>query len=145
VSRVALALVITAAGAAAVYQLPKRPVVASTPHVGQPTFSDVPPVTSRSARRVPLPAATPVRGRQRDSHLHLAWDALAQCESSGNPHAVDPSGTYFGLYQFDLETWRSVGGHGNPADASPEEQRKRAWLLYIQRGRAPWPVCGVNL
>lgn len=64
-SRVALAIVITAAGAAAVYQLPKRPVVASAPHVGQPTFSDVPPMTSRSARRAPLPAATPVRGWQR--------------------------------------------------------------------------------
>ena len=64
-TRLALALVITAAGAAAVHQLPKRPVVASAPHVGQPTFRDVPTITSRSARRAPLPAAPLTRGWQR--------------------------------------------------------------------------------
>ncbi|MEU7680976.1 ubiquitin-like domain-containing protein, partial [Streptomyces spectabilis] len=31
----------------------------------------------------------------------LDWGALASCESGGRPTAVDPSGTYGGLYQFD--------------------------------------------
>ncbi len=70
-------------------------------------------------------------------------DAIAACESGGNPAAVDSSGTYYGLYQFDMGTWASVGGHGSPAAASPAEQSYRASLLYSRAGSSPWPVCGV--
>ena len=70
----------------------------------------------------------------------LNWAALAQCESGGNPHMVD--GPYYGLYQFSLGTWRSVGGKGLPSNASSAEQTYRAKLLYAQQGRAPWPACG---
>ncbi len=69
-------------------------------------------------------------------------DAIASCESGGDPTAVDSSGTYYGLYQFDTGTWASVGGKGSPADASPEEQSYRASLLYARAGSSPWPVCG---
>lgn len=69
-------------------------------------------------------------------------DAIARCESGGNPSAVDPSGTYRGKYQFDRGTWASVGGSGDPAAASEAEQDKRAAMLYAQRGSSPWPVCG---
>ncbi|MEV4915969.1 ubiquitin-like domain-containing protein [Streptomyces tirandamycinicus] len=75
----------------------------------------------------------------------LNWNALAQCESGGRPDAVDPSGTYGGLYQFDAATWRSLGGRGRPQDASPEEQTYRAKKLYVQRGASPWPHCGRRL
>ncbi|PKH41843.1 G5 domain-containing protein [Nocardioides alpinus] len=71
----------------------------------------------------------------------LNWGALANCESGGNPDAVNPAG-YYGLYQFDLGTWRSVGGSGLPTSASAGEQTYRAKLLYKQRGRSPWPTCG---
>ncbi|KQV72017.1 hypothetical protein ASC64_20545 [Nocardioides sp. Root122] len=71
----------------------------------------------------------------------LNWGALANCESGGNPNAVNPAG-YYGLYQFDLGTWRSVGGSGLPTSASAGEQTYRAKLLYKQRGRSPWPNCG---
>jgi soluble lytic murein transglycosylase-like protein len=70
-------------------------------------------------------------------------DAIASCESGGDPTAVDASGTYYGLYQFDMGTWASVGGHGSPAAASPAEQSYRASLLYSRAGSSPWPVCGV--
>jgi peptidoglycan endopeptidase LytE len=70
------------------------------------------------------------------------WAALRQCESSGNYQAVSPSGLYRGAYQFDLQTWRSVGGTGDPALAPPAEQDHRAQILYSQRGASPWPVCG---
>ncbi|MEV4329875.1 ubiquitin-like domain-containing protein [Streptomyces sp. NPDC049597] len=76
---------------------------------------------------------------------NLNWDALADCESGGRPGAVDPSGNYGGLYQFDIGTWRSVGGSGRPQDASPEEQTYRAKKLYMQRGASPWPHCGRRL
>lgn len=74
----------------------------------------------------------------------LNWAALAKCESSGNPRAVNPAG-YYGLYQFSLSTWRSVGGSGNPIDASPAEQLKRAKILYNKAGAGQWPVCGRKL
>ncbi len=69
-------------------------------------------------------------------------NAIAQCESGGDPTAVDPTGTYRGKYQFDAQTWGSVGGSGDPAAASEAEQDKRAAILQKQRGNAPWPVCG---
>lgn len=72
------------------------------------------------------------------------WAGLARCESGGNPRAVNAAG-YYGLYQFDLATWSSNGGVGNPVDASPAQQTAIASVLYLARGRAPWPVCGVNL
>jgi hypothetical protein len=67
---------------------------------------------------------------------------IAMCESGGDPDAVSAGGTYRGLYQFDLPTWRSVGGRGDPADATAEEQGRRAAILHARRGPAPWPVCG---
>lgn len=70
-------------------------------------------------------------------------DAIAACESGGDPTAVDASGTYYGKYQFDMGTWSSMGGSGSPADASEAEQDYRASLLYSQAGFSPWPVCGV--
>lgn len=73
----------------------------------------------------------------------LNWAALARCESGGNPKSSD--GTYFGLYQFSLGAWYSVGGTGLPTNASSYEQTYRAMLLYMARGAGPWPTCGVYL
>ncbi len=72
-----------------------------------------------------------------------ALQAIAQCESGGNPTAVSPSGLYRGKYQFDPNTWSSLGGQGgDPAAASEAEQDRVAALLYSQQGASPWPVCG---
>jgi uncharacterized protein YabE (DUF348 family) len=75
----------------------------------------------------------------------LDWGALATCESGGRPNAVDPSGTYGGLYQFDTRTWQGLGGSGRPQDAPAAEQTFRAKKLYVQRGASPWPHCGRRL
>ena len=96
----------------------------------------------RLAERAPKVASRPdytLAGGVSQSTL----DAIAQCESGGDPAAVDASGTYYGLYQFDTGTWASVGGKGSPAEASPSEQSYRASLLYSRAGSSPWPVCGV--
>ncbi len=69
-------------------------------------------------------------------------DAIAACESGGDPRAVSADGAYRGKYQFDYGTWESVGGHGDPAAASEAEQDYRAALLYARSGSSPWPVCG---
>jgi peptidoglycan hydrolase-like protein with peptidoglycan-binding domain len=66
---------------------------------------------------------------------------IAQCESGGNPAAVSASGRYRGKYQFDLATWRRMGGAGDPAQASEAEQDRIAAALYAQAGTAPWPNC----
>ncbi|MBW3358967.1 ubiquitin-like domain-containing protein [Streptomyces microflavus] len=75
----------------------------------------------------------------------LNWGALAACESGGRAGAVDPSGTYGGLYQFDTQTWQSLGGSGRPQEAPAAEQTYRAKKLYVQRGASPWPHCGRRL
>jgi peptidoglycan hydrolase-like protein with peptidoglycan-binding domain len=67
---------------------------------------------------------------------------IAQCESAGDPTAVSSDGRYGGKYQFTRETWRRVGGQGDPARASEREQDRRAARLLAQEGTAPWPKCG---
>ncbi|WP_157695133.1 resuscitation-promoting factor [Nakamurella panacisegetis] len=77
-----------------------------------------------------------------DTSFGVNWDGLAMCESTHNPKAVNanPSAGLptYGMFQFDIPTWATVGGSGNPMDASPEEQLMRAKLLYQQRGLEPW-------
>ena len=90
----------------------------------------------RDLRRAKKAAAAPA------STASPNLQAIAACESGGNPGAVDSSGTYRGKYQFDYGTWASVGGTGDPAAASEAEQDKRAAMLYSQQGATPWPVCG---
>jgi hypothetical protein len=68
--------------------------------------------------------------------------AIAQCESGGNPTAVGGGGSFRGKYQFDYGTWASVGGSGDPAAAPEAEQDRRAAALYARAGASPWPVCG---
>jgi soluble lytic murein transglycosylase-like protein len=70
-----------------------------------------------------------------------ALEAIAACESGGDPTAVSADGTYRGKYQFDYSTWASVGGSGDPAAAPEAEQDMRAAMLYAQAGSSPWPVC----
>lgn len=67
---------------------------------------------------------------------------IARCESGGNPRAVSSDGTYRGKYQFDRQTWKAIGGQGDPARASEMEQDRRALALYRMRGASPWPACG---
>ncbi|MFC0036768.1 transglycosylase family protein [Actinomadura rayongensis] len=78
------------------------------------------------------------------SVANLNWAGLAKCESGGNPRSVNPAG-YYGLYQFSLPSWASVGGSGKPSDAPAAEQTYRAQLLYKRVGgrwQGQWPNCG---
>jgi hypothetical protein len=65
---------------------------------------------------------------------------LACIRSFEGDYDTDTGNGYAGAYQFDQETWESVGGSGNPADASPDEQDARAAQLLEERGLAPWPT-----
>ena len=66
---------------------------------------------------------------------------IAQCESGGNPTSIGGGGRYRGKYQFSRETWRSVGGSGDPAAAPEAEQDRRAAILLAREGTSPWPNC----
>ena len=70
------------------------------------------------------------------------WARLRACESSGR-YDVVATHQHYGAYQFDLPTWRSVGGEGLPSAASAEEQDYRALLLYRMRGWQPWECAGI--
>lgn len=98
------------------------------------------------------PAQQPVQQQQAqnvstssNTNSGLNWGALAACESGGNPSVVSSNGLYHGLYQFDAQTWQSVGGSGVASNASAAEQTQRAQKLYDSRGSSPWPVCGARL
>lgn len=104
----------------------------------------------RAARRARRARLRRQRARQRREAFatlpggtsRATLEAIAACESGGDPTIVSADGSYRGKYQFSFETWASVGGSGDPAAASEAEQDYRAALLYAQSGSSPWPVCG---
>jgi hypothetical protein len=60
------------------------------------------------------------------------------CESGGNPQVYDPSGTYWGKYQFDRQTWVAHGGSPGSYGSAPEwEQDQVASRVTYDA----WPNC----
>jgi peptidoglycan hydrolase-like protein with peptidoglycan-binding domain len=86
-------------------------------------------------------ARSSVKRESTSAKLPRILRQIAECESGGNPRAVSPGGQYRGKYQFSLETWRNLGGTGDPVDASEAEQDRIALKLYRRSGTAPWPSC----
>lgn len=89
----------------------------------------------------PVQPRTTVRKSPAANYAPGAGGILArirQKESGGN-YAINTGNGYYGAYQFDLQTWRGVGGTGLPSEASPAEQDMRAQMLYDRRGCSPWP------
>jgi nucleoid-associated protein YgaU len=74
----------------------------------------------------------------------MDWDALAQCEASGNWAANTGNGYYGGL-QFTQSTWKANGGSGNPANASREEQIRVAENVLRTQGSQAWPSCSKRI
>ena len=102
-----------------------------------------------AARRMRAERRARLRRERREAFATLpggvslaTLEAIAACESGGDPTVVSADGSYRGKYQFSFETWAAVGGSGDPAAASEAEQDYRAALLYSQSGSSPWPVCG---
>jgi hypothetical protein len=105
--------------------------------------------TSKSPTRATTPALTSaggtgarptVGGASAQEAAFLA--KVRACESGGNYRAISSTGRYRGAYQFSVETWRGVGGSGDPAAAPPAEQDARALALLRMQGTRAWPVCG---
>jgi hypothetical protein len=92
-------------------------------------------------------AAVVLRGRARHRaparaiRIPPLLKRIAECESHGNPRSIGGGGAYRGMFQFSQDTWNSVGGHGDPAQASVAEQVRRAAILLARSGPGQWPVC----
>ncbi|WP_406278548.1 transglycosylase family protein [Streptomyces sp. NBC_00191] len=72
--------------------------------------------------------------------LRVDWDAIAQCESSGNWHANTGNGHYGGL-QFTQSSWVAAGGrkYAPRADlATKAEQIATAKRLARLQGMDAW-------
>ncbi len=63
--------------------------------------------------------------------------SVAQCESSLNPQATNPAG-YYGLFQFDQQTWAAYG-YGSIYD--PAAQARTAARLIAAGQASRWPNC----
>ena len=72
------------------------------------------------------------------------WGKLAQCESGGDPTTNTGNG-FYGMYQFTLETWQSLGGTGYPYEADAATQTAMAKKLQAQAGWGQWPGCADKL
>ncbi len=75
------------------------------------------------------------------------WDALAQCEATGN-WAINTGNGFFGGVQFDQNTWERQGGlkYAPRADlATREEQIAIASVTQKSQGWGAWPACTSRL
>ncbi len=77
---------------------------------------------------------------------------LRDCESTDRYWVTNPSGKYRGAYQFDFPTWNGVAERWfphlvgvDPIDAPPEAQDAMTRALWSERGRFPWPECGLRV
>lgn len=71
--------------------------------------------------------------------LPWPWPGIIHCESLRD-ESWRPSANSWarGLFQFLPSTWRSLGGTGDPADASWREQYRMAIKLRLRDGLASW-------
>lgn len=75
------------------------------------------------------------------------WDALAQCEATGN-WAINSGNGFYGGVQFDQNTWERWGGleYAPRADlATREEQITVAKKTQAAQGWGAWPSCSSKL
>ncbi|MDM7991180.1 transglycosylase family protein [Arthrobacter sp. zg-Y877] len=77
----------------------------------------------------------------------MDWDALAQCESSGN-WGINNGNGFSGGLQFTPSTWAGFGGTeyaANAADATREQQIAVAERVLAEQGPGAWPACTAKL
>ncbi|WP_281251836.1 transglycosylase family protein [Geodermatophilus pulveris] len=75
------------------------------------------------------------------------WDAVAQCESSGN-WAINTGNGYYGGLQFSASTWAAFGGQeyaSNAHLATKAQQIAVAERTLDVQGPGAWPNCGKAL
>lgn len=123
---------------------------APAPEAERAPADDAPPTTAPAApapttpptTTAPAPAPPPPAPA---GSVSANLDAIARCESGGNPDAYNPAG-YYGAFQFSLATWRGLGFSGDPRDYSYSEQKYAAVHLVARTGGySSWPHCAASL
>ena len=80
-------------------------------------------------RRASSPAASPT------------LEAIAACESGGNP-GTDTGNGFYGKYPVHAADVGQRRRQRQPRSRLEAEQNRRAAALYAREGASPWPVCG---
>lgn len=121
-------------------------------------FDEVQPVTAtekaeRTGNRVQIIEPAPVPMPPSPESItelipnYFNWLRLAECES-GSDWAINTGNGYYGGVQFNLTSWKAVGGllfAERPDLASPEEQMLAAENLLAIQGYGAWPGCSRKL
>lgn len=106
-----------------------------SPDTTTTSSSTKPPAAGGSTAAAPEPARSKV------------WDALAECESSGD-WAIDTGNGLYGGLQIDRRTWLGYGGRAYaplPSKATREQQILVAEKIRADRGFVPWGSCAREL
>ncbi|MDH6579375.1 transglycosylase family protein [Kitasatospora sp. MAP5-34] len=93
-----------------------------------------------------LPVAGLVTANSASAASVSTWDAVAQCESTGNWSINTGNGFYGGL-QFTSSTWAAYGGTQYAAQANlatKAQQIAVAEKVLASQGPGAWPVCSVK-
>ncbi|QIK71413.1 DUF348 domain-containing protein [Propioniciclava coleopterorum] len=119
----------------------RTPVPAPAKTTTKPKASTTPkPAAPKPTTPKPETSQPPASGGALDLRRADMWDRIAKCEST-NRWNINTGNGYYGGLQFDLPTWRSVGGTdfaAYPHQASREQQITVANRLYDKRGLQPW-------
>jgi uncharacterized protein YabE (DUF348 family) len=105
------------------------------------------PAATPAAAPAPAAAAKPAAntGAAAPAMANEAmWDAIAQCEATGN-WAINTGNGYYGGLQFDIQTWIGAGGGAyapNASLATKAQQIAIANKVYAERGLGPWGCAG---
>ncbi|MCX4744506.1 transglycosylase family protein [Kitasatospora sp. NBC_01287] len=95
---------------------------------------------------VVLPVAGLVTASAASAASSSTWDAVAQCESTGN-WSIDSGNGFSGGLQFTPSTWAAYGGTqyaASAAQASQGQQIAVAEKVLADQGPGAWPVCSVK-
>ncbi|MYG93850.1 MAG: hypothetical protein F4138_02490 [Acidimicrobiia bacterium] len=117
------------------------------PNPAQPNTTQPDPAPSPTA--TPTPSTTPLdQPTIPESTTAEQWEQLRQCNAKGNYQHVHPNQANFGVYEFRQSSWDGIARQHhphlegvNPSDAAPADQDRMAYLLFGERGWAPWPAC----
>jgi soluble lytic murein transglycosylase-like protein len=127
--------------------------ILSDPAVGEaPTLATLPPAPRLSTPRPrPRAAAVPsthyapgsIQGIITAAADHYGVNpnwmiSTAECESGLNPNAYNPSGPYYGLFQFLKSTFEA---HGGTDIWNPTQQSNIAASMFASGDSSAWPVC----
>jgi Transglycosylase-like domain. len=91
--------------------------------------------TSQTTKNVPSIA----QSSSNDVFIQLSY-----CEAGGDPTKNTGNG-YYGMFQYDLQTWGNYMGYARPDLAPADVQLAKARETQARRGWSPWPSCARKL